>query len=831
MSELGVSFTIGGILAASVTSVTGSTVKHLDRVRKATASTERASGQVAGYRAMRQTLGAATAALRDAERRAADLHRQLASGRGPTDALRKQWKAARAESLRLGEAVRKQRTALVGQQRALKEPSVDVRRLDAEERRLTRTLRDQAAHRDRLAKAMDAHSSARERRERARIDLVEAGALGYAVLRPLQAVVGKAVEFEEKMADIGKVVDFPAPGGLKAMGKDLLALSTRIPVAAAGLADIVAEAGQAGIARGELLRFAEDAAKVAVAFDLTGKESGDAMAGLRTIFRATQDEAMDLAGAYNHLSNKMAARAPDLLDIANRIGSAGVEAGLSGQQLGALGATMLAMKTPAEESSTALKSMLIRLASATGASKAAKKALEDVGLSAERVEAAMGIDAETAIVEVLQAISKSKNVLGTLKDVFGEDHAANIAKLVGGLDTYAQARRLASSEEAKAASVYGEYETRAATTANALQLLSGQANRLATNLGAALLPGLNALLGPIGAVVDVGAALAERFPTVTASVVALTAGLVVGKVAVVAYRYATGLLGEAWGVARIRGTLLRPVLARVNAAMARMPIVGAAAAGGVGKMSRSLRVLRMALISTGVGAVVVGIGMAIEWLVAHWGGVKAFFGGFARGIGGALDALGPFGTMVRTVGGWIGSLFAPVEQTTESWDRWAAAGEAVGKVVKNIAWVIGAVLDPGAAIKSLLERAKEGGAEEAETVPKVGAAAKKVVAAGAAVAGTTFAAAEPTPAGATFGAAQPLDVVAAPAQFGPIPTPAPAPATTSSGGVVVQVTANITVQAPAGASEEEIAREVARQLADQMRRVAVEAGLGESDDA
>ena len=74
--------------------------------------------------------------------------------------------------------------------------------------------------------------------------------------------------------------------------------------------------------------------------------------------------------------------------------------------------------------------------------------------------------------------------------------------------------------------------------------------------------------------------------------------------------------------------------------------------------------------------------------------------------------------------------------------------------------------------------------------------------------------------------------MAAPAQFGPIPASAPEPATTSSGGgVVVQVTANITVQAPAGASEAEIAREVARQLADQMRRAAVEAGLGESDDA
>ena len=39
-------------------------------------------------------------------------------------------------------------------------------------------------------------------------------------------------------------------------------MSTRIPMAADGIGAIVAAAGQAGIAREELLRFAEDAAKI-----------------------------------------------------------------------------------------------------------------------------------------------------------------------------------------------------------------------------------------------------------------------------------------------------------------------------------------------------------------------------------------------------------------------------------------------------------------------------------------------------------------------------------------------------------------------------------------
>ena len=52
----------------------------------------------------------------------------------------------------------------------------------------------------------------------------------------------------------------------KQMGKDILDLSTRIPMAAEGLAQIVAAGGQSGIARDELLGFAESAAKMGVGF-------------------------------------------------------------------------------------------------------------------------------------------------------------------------------------------------------------------------------------------------------------------------------------------------------------------------------------------------------------------------------------------------------------------------------------------------------------------------------------------------------------------------------------------------------------------------------------
>lgn len=70
---------------------------------------------------------------------------------------------------------------------------------------------------------------------------------------------------------------------------------------------------------GEPVRFTEDATKMAGAFDITAAEARSAMTGLRAIFGLPQDQVMDLAGAYNHLSNNMDARAADIMRVAERV--------------------------------------------------------------------------------------------------------------------------------------------------------------------------------------------------------------------------------------------------------------------------------------------------------------------------------------------------------------------------------------------------------------------------------------------------------------------------------------------------------------------------------
>lgn len=131
----------------------------------------------------------------------------------------------------------------------------------------------------------------------------------------LYAPISAAMKFESTMADVRKVVDFDTPQQFKEMSKDILELSQRIPMTAEGLGQIVAAGGQSGIARDELVGFAESAAKMGVAFDITADQAGEMMAKWRTAFKMNQTDVIALADKINYLGNTTAASAPLLSNL------------------------------------------------------------------------------------------------------------------------------------------------------------------------------------------------------------------------------------------------------------------------------------------------------------------------------------------------------------------------------------------------------------------------------------------------------------------------------------------------------------------------------------
>lgn len=320
-----------------------------------------------------------------------------------------------------------------------------------------------------------------------------------------------AIKFESSMADVAKVVNFDTQAEFQAMSKEIMDMAGRIPMAASGIAAIVAAAGQSGIAKQDLTEFAEQAAKMGVAFDLTGDQAGKMMADWRAGMNLTLPRTYALADAVNYLSNNMNATAPALGEVVQRVGAVAMVSGLAETQVAALGAAFLSAGASPEIASTALKSFTTTLVKGSAMTKAQADAFQSLGFSATQLAKDMQNDAQGTIFKVLEAVAAKPKELQTafLTEMFGQESLGAIAPLLQNLDNLSQAFDLVSDSTKYAGSMQAEFETRSKTVENALQLLSNKLTNLGIAVGNVFLPAISGGATLLGGFADALRSAAE----------------------------------------------------------------------------------------------------------------------------------------------------------------------------------------------------------------------------------------------------------------------------------------------------------------------------------
>lgn len=321
----------------------------------------------------------------------------------------------------------------------------------------------------------------------------------------------KAMAFESAMADVAKVVNFETQSEFQAMNKTVMDMAGRIPMAADGIAAIIAAAGQSGVAKQDLAEFAEQAAKMGVAFDLTGDQAGKMMSDWRAGMNLTLPQVYSLADAVNHLSNNMNATAPALGEVIQRVGAVAMVCGLSETKVAALGAAFLSAGASPEVAATALKSFTTTLVKGTAMSKDQAAAFASIGLSATQLAKDMQTDAQGTIFKVLEAIAaKPKELqMSLLTTMFGQEALGSIAPLLQNMGNLSQTFELVGDKANYAGSMQAEFDTRSKTVANTLQLLSNKLTNLAISVGNAFLPSIGWAAEKLGVFVDMLRAAAE----------------------------------------------------------------------------------------------------------------------------------------------------------------------------------------------------------------------------------------------------------------------------------------------------------------------------------
>lgn len=363
----------------------------------------------------------------------------------------------------------------------------------------------------------------------------------------VSAPVAVAMQLESSMADVKKVVDFETPEQFSAMEKDIVNLSKRIPMAADQLAQIVAAGGQAGIARKDLIGFAEAAAKMGVAFDISADEAGQMMAQWRSAFKMNQEQVNVLADQINYLGNTTAASGPKISEVVRRIGPLGEVGGAAASEIAALGATMVSSGITEEVAATGIKNLILSLTAGKAATKSQREAFAALGMDAENMAKTMQEDAQGAIMKVMQALRElpKHTQSAVMTDLFGKESIAAISPLLTNLDGLKANLSKVADASQYAGSMQKEFESQANTTANQLLLLKNNAFAVANTLGKILLPHVSSLSEKLSKFADKVQAFAEKHP-------GLTKALVVGTTAVLGFTVALS------GLMYIGGIMLSP---------------------------------------------------------------------------------------------------------------------------------------------------------------------------------------------------------------------------------------------------------------------------------
>ena len=492
---------------------------------------------ITGFAKLEADAQKTSTALAEARKRYAELNNEIKNSATPTKQQSQNLEQARLKVENLSNKLGTQRQRLSEVKNELKSAGVNYKNLSAENERLAQSAMKAQKAQEKLRNVLSKEQALNSKRSEMQSQIVGAAAVAFSLAQPIR----EAIAFESAMSDVRKTVDFDTPEQFAQMQKDILAMGRTLPLTHEGLAALVAAGGQAGLAREELAKFAEDAAKMATAFDgLSADQAGTMMANWRTAFKMSQDEVRALSDQINYLSNVTASDTTALSEIVTRVGALGDVAGLSASSIVAIGTTMASVGVGSEVAATGIKNFMLSMVAGEAATKSQQEAYAKLGLDSKKISQDMQKDSEATIIKVLEGVSKLNKAeqATTLQQLFGKESIGAIAPLLNNLDELRKNLNAVGDANKYAGSMQKEFEARNATAANTLQLTKNRVAEVGISIGAILLPGLNKALEVINPLIGKVADFANENKTLVGVVGGLVFGLAALKIASLSLGYA-----------------------------------------------------------------------------------------------------------------------------------------------------------------------------------------------------------------------------------------------------------------------------------------------------
>ncbi|EGI1144582.1 phage tail tape measure protein [Escherichia coli] len=583
-----------------------------------------------------------------------------------------------------------------------------------------RQLAEQQRRLDAVNQAQARYSRAKETGEKMMSGGMKTAAVGAATLAPVAAAVKSYSSLEDAMKGVAKQVN-----GLRddsgnrtplyeEMQQAIKDASEKLPMAngAVDYAALVEGGARMGVAnsndpwqkqKADLLSFASMAAKASVAFELPADQLSESLGKIAGLYNIPVQNIEQLGDAINYLDDNAKSKGSDIIDVLQRVG--GLANQLDYKQAAALGSTFLTLGTPAEVAASATNAMVRELSIATVQGKSFMQGLDALGLSAEKVQKSMSVDAMGTIISVLEASQKlGDNQVATLTQIFGKEFGDDAQKLANKLPELRRQLELTQGVAAKGSmqresdinkdSLSSQWQLTKTGTLNAL---SAAGETLRDPLMDIMLT-VSKVVGSVRRWVEANPALVGSIMKVTAAIGALlvvvgglmlSIGAVLGPMALVRLSFTT-LAGEG-GIARLTGGVMR--LGGAFQWLAGSPMQ---ALLSVGRMVFGPLITLLAGISAPVWGLIALFAAAAVAVIKFWQPIKAFFSGFFTGLMAGLQPItqafnavfAPLAPIFDSIGNaisgvweWFTKLLEPIQFSSEALASCTSAGETFGKVV------------------------------------------------------------------------------------------------------------------------------------------------------
>jgi TP901 family phage tail tape measure protein len=321
-----------------------------------------------------------------------------------------------------------------------------------------------------------------------------AAALGAALVGSVQA----AAAWETSMTGVAKTTGMAGPE-LASLSKELLNLSTNMPVAASELASIAQAGGSLGIAKEELAGFTEVAAQMGVGFEMAADKAATAGAKILNAFgqEMNTENLRSLGSVVNVMGDSFAATETQVLDFLNRASFLNATMGQNIQQVAALGTTLISTGMDAEVAATGIKSALNMLTSETSKKGGMDNWAKLMGVSVDELKEKIATDLNSALIETANQIVAIEDPVERFQAAVaaaGTEGAPAILKLAGQQENYAKALGLTNTEWEKATSLQKTFDAQASTANSQWQIFLNTLNMAAVELGTIMLPAISEAL-------------------------------------------------------------------------------------------------------------------------------------------------------------------------------------------------------------------------------------------------------------------------------------------------------------------------------------------------